>query len=109
MKKALIDIQDTFDITAGVALAIRKDVEVDEEQLGEALRHFAHVNAYSGDDAGCDWFYSEERKIIFISNPEWVVSKDEKLIQILKTADLMTGSDYSAKGNGFFKELPEAV
>ncbi len=101
MKKTLIDIQDTFTIADGVALALRKHVEVDAKKLGEALRRLACNNAYDGDDAGCDWFYCEERKIIFIGNPEWVVSKDENLIQLMKAADILTGSNYSAKGNGF--------
>lgn len=92
-----IRIQDTFTISEGVAIVLSKTVAVSKEQIADALRKMVQ-HAYQAEDAGCDYFYDEAESLVFIGGErDWVASRDPLHVQLLKTADMLDGHDFSAK------------
>ena len=92
--KGKLFVQDIINIAPGVAINFHQYMNVDAESVADILREFVFTSTQVDDDAGCDWFYQEQPPGIFIADKNWQVSEDPKLVQLMKTADLLDGRNH---------------
>ena len=73
-------------------------MDVDAEGVALILREFVFNSTNVNDDIGCEWFYQEQPPGIFIADKNCKVSEDPKLVQLMKTADLLDGRNCKLEG-----------
>jgi len=109
VKEVSVRVNGAFEITDGVALVLDQYSKIGVGQVADMLREIVQRDCPVGDDAGLEWFYDELDCIVFIGgNRQWIASRDARHIELLRAADIIDGSDYSAVGNGLTKKNLEA-
>jgi hypothetical protein len=97
----IVRIHHDFGIAPGVMITLDKKIPVPASEIAESLRWFVKTKNKTINDPGVDWFYCEDREIVFLGkDPDWIASNDKNDIFLMKAADVLDGSDFSAIGNG---------
>lgn len=90
-----IEYATEVDIAYGVKLSLKGFADVGEKEIASAMRHLV-ATEFNGDDAGCDYFYDENEGVVCVAGePGWWDSRNPLHIQLLKTADMLDGNDFS--------------
>ena len=94
--KGSLFVHDYINIAPGVFINFQKFMVVDAENVADILRQFVFTSTQVDDDTRSyfDWFYQEQPPGIFIADKSCQVSEDPKLVQLMKTADLLDGRNH---------------
>lgn len=97
----VVKIHHAFGVAPGVMITLDKQIPVALSDVADSLRRYVQTKNRGVDDPGVDWFYCEARQIVFLGkDPAWIASNDQNDVALMKAADILDGSDFSAKGNG---------
>lgn len=93
--KTIIHYETNVKIGDSATLNLSGIADVDQQELARALRWMV-AGAHGEDDAGTDYFYDVVEGIVCIGGePGWWNSRSRLHVQLLMTADMLDGCNFS--------------